>query len=135
MAAPRPPSGQLLREPGAIYLEDFAKHPVKIGVVADAPIFFQPDKVRSLGVLRAGQSVELQAVSDTLYRVRGQAQQGQVAGWVDPGDWTSGVLSALLSAPAAYRSSPTTDPTSRTSPSSSCCATSAGRSPGSRTSR
>jgi hypothetical protein len=40
--------------------------------------------VRSLGVLRAGQSVELQAVGDTLYRVRGQAQQGQVAGWVDP---------------------------------------------------
>ncbi len=84
LAAPPPPTGQLLREPGAIYLEDFAKHSVKIGVVADAPIFFQPDKVRSLGVLRAGQTVELQAVSDTLYRVRGQAQQGQVAGWVDP---------------------------------------------------
>ncbi|HEV7401448.1 MAG TPA: hypothetical protein VGO11_00920 [Chthoniobacteraceae bacterium] len=84
LAAPKPPTGQLLREPGAIYLEDFAKHSVKIGVTADAPIFFQPDKVRSLGVLRAGQLVELQAVSDTLYRVRGQAQQGQVAGWVDP---------------------------------------------------
>lgn len=84
VAAPKPPTGQLLREPGAVYLEDFSKKPVKIGVTADAPIFFQPDKLRSLGVLRAGQMVELQAVGETLYRVRGQAQQGQVAGWVDP---------------------------------------------------
>jgi len=28
--------------------------------------------------------VELQAVSDHAYRIRGMAQQGQVAGWVDP---------------------------------------------------
>ena len=28
--------------------------------------------------------MELQAVSDKAYRIRGMAQQGQVAGWVDP---------------------------------------------------
>lgn len=83
-AAPHPPSGQLLREPGAIYLEDFVTRAIRVGVLADAPIYFQPDKSRSLGILRAGQTVEIQAIGDGLYRVRGQAQQGQVAGWVEP---------------------------------------------------
>ena len=50
------------------------------------PIYYAQDMERYLGTLRTGQPVELQAIRDDgqAYRVRGQAQQGQVAGWVDP---------------------------------------------------
>jgi len=77
-------AGSVIREPGAIYLEDFARQPVRIPIVADTPIYYQSDLGRYLGTLRKGQTVELQAFKDTAYRVRGMAQQGQVAGWVNP---------------------------------------------------
>jgi hypothetical protein len=77
-------AGPVLREPGAVYLEDIVSKPVKLNVPVEAPIFFDLGMGRYLGTLKKGQLVELQAVTDQAYRVRGQAQQGQVAGWVDP---------------------------------------------------
>jgi hypothetical protein len=77
-------AGAVIREPGAIYLEDFLEKPVRLATLAQAPIFYHSDMARYLGTLRKGQLVELQAVSENAYRIRGQAQQGQVAGWVDP---------------------------------------------------
>jgi hypothetical protein len=77
-------SGAVVREPGAIYLEDLVPKPIRVTVTSAAPIFYGADLGRYLGTLPAGQSVELQAVGDGAYRVRGKARQGQVAGWVDP---------------------------------------------------
>ena len=77
-------AGAVIREPGAIYLEDFMEKPVRLATLAQAPIFYHSDMARYLGTLRKGQLVELQAVGENAYRIRGQAQQGQVAGWVDP---------------------------------------------------
>jgi hypothetical protein len=77
-------SGAVVREEGAIYIEDLLPKPVKLATIADAPIYYKIDMARYLGTLKKGQVVELQAVADGTYRVRGQAQQGQVAGWVDP---------------------------------------------------
>jgi hypothetical protein len=77
-------SGAVIREEGSIYLEDLLIKPARLATVADAPIYYLSDLGRYLGTLKKGQIVELQAVSDTAYRVRGMAQQGQVAGWVDP---------------------------------------------------
>ncbi len=77
-------SGAVIREEGAIYLEDLLMKPARLATVADAPIYYHNDLGRYLGTLKKGQIVELQAVSDWAYRVRGMAQQGQVAGWVDP---------------------------------------------------
>lgn len=76
--------GAVIREPGAIYLEDLVQRPIRLTTLADTPIFYQSDMARYLGVLKKGQQVELQAVGDGVYRVRGLARQGQVAGWVDP---------------------------------------------------
>ena len=78
------PAGPVLREKGAIYLEDILAKPVKLNVETEAPIYFDSDMARYLGVLKKGQLVELQAVTDKVFRVKGIAQQGQVAGWVDP---------------------------------------------------
>lgn len=83
-AACAAPSGAVVREEGAIYIEDLLEKPVRLATIADAPIHYKIDLERYLGTLRKGQIVELQAVSDTAYRVRGKAEQGQVAGWVDP---------------------------------------------------
>ena len=75
-------AGGLIREPGAVYLEDFVKQPVKLAVLADTSIYFHIDLGRYLGTIRKGQIVELQAVGEKAYRVRARAQQGQVAGWI-----------------------------------------------------
>jgi len=77
-------SGAVIREGGAIYLEDLLMKPARLATVADTPIYYASDLGRYLGTLKKGQIVELQAVSDKAYRIRGMAQQGQVAGWVDP---------------------------------------------------
>jgi hypothetical protein len=77
-------AGAVIREEGAIYLEDFLQKPMKLSVLADAPIYYSAGLGRYLGTLRKGQFVELQAIADHAYRVRGRAQQGQVAGWVEP---------------------------------------------------
>ena len=75
-------AGAVIREPGAVYLEDFIKQPVKLTTLAETNIFYQSDLGRYLGTIRKGDVVELQAVGENVYRVRGKAQQGQVAGWV-----------------------------------------------------
>lgn len=74
----------LPREAGAIYLEDLALKPVKLVTVQDAAIASKPADGRFLGTIRKGSAVELVAVTETAFRVRGQAQQGGVVGWVDP---------------------------------------------------
>lgn len=73
----------LPREPGAIYLEDLAIKPIKLATVVDANVASKAADGRYLGTIRKGSPVELLAVTDTLVRVRGQAQQGGVSGWVD----------------------------------------------------
>lgn len=75
-------AGAVIREEGAVYLEDFMKQPVRLATIADTSIFYQKDLGRYLGTIRKGQIVELQAVGEKAYRIRGKAQQGQVAGWV-----------------------------------------------------
>ncbi len=75
----------LPRERGAIYLEDFFEQPYRLKVLQDTAIYYNADRARFLGTLRRGQLVELQAINDKrgLLRVRGQAEQGQVAGWLE----------------------------------------------------
>jgi hypothetical protein len=87
-SAPAAPSGAVIREPGVIYLEDLLQKPVYLFTSAETPIYYQSDLGRYLGVMKKGQRVELQAVGDGVYRVRGMAQQGQVAGWVEPATLT-----------------------------------------------
>jgi hypothetical protein len=77
-------SGAVIREEGSIYLEDLLMKPARLATIADTPIYYHNDLARYLGTMKKGQIVELQAVTDKAYRVRGMAQQGQVAGWVDP---------------------------------------------------
>jgi hypothetical protein len=72
----------VFREPGAAYLADLFDKPLKLKVLRPAPIYFDAPMTRSLGVLAAGQIVEVQAVLDDNLRVFGKARQGQVSGWL-----------------------------------------------------
>ena len=75
-------ASSLPRETGAVYLEDFAVKPVRLAISADAAVYTKPGDGKFLGTIRKGNVVELLAISDASYRVRGQATQGGV-GWVD----------------------------------------------------
>lgn len=79
-----PPSVAVIREPGAIYLEGVVPKAVKVMVLENASIYYQIDMARYLGTLTKGQVVEIQAIADHAFRVRGYAMQGQVVGWIDP---------------------------------------------------
>jgi len=83
MTASAGTSGAVIREGSAIYLEDLLPKPVRLVTLADTPIYYKLDMQRYLGTLKKGQLVEVQAISDGNYRVRGIARQGQVAGWVE----------------------------------------------------
>lgn len=72
----------LPREEGAIYLEDIGVAPLKLAVNPEAHAYFDIHLSRYLGTLRRPQRVEVLAISDHALRVRGNAQQGQIAGWV-----------------------------------------------------
>ena len=42
-------AGAVIREPGAIYLEDLMEKPVRIATIESAPIFYQSDMARYRG--------------------------------------------------------------------------------------
>lgn len=79
----------LPREPGAIYLEDFADSKIMLKVKGEPPIYKSTLRKDALGLLKKGREVELVAMTDTQYRVRGPAQHGTVVGWVLPSQLTS----------------------------------------------
>ncbi len=77
-------NSKLSREKGALYLEDLLEEPIKLKVLKPANTYGTLKGKRYLGTLRVGQEVTLLAISDRAYRVRGKAQQGQIAGWAGP---------------------------------------------------
>lgn len=77
------PSG-LQREPGTLYLEDYGIPALTVAVRPGADAYFDLEMRRYLGTLRVPQEVSLLAVADDAFRIRGMAQQGQIAGWVPP---------------------------------------------------
>ena len=77
-------ASSLLHEPGSIYLEDISVKSLRLNTTADAAVNSKPTDGQFLGTIKKGAVVELIAITDTAYRVRGQAAQGGVVGWVDP---------------------------------------------------
>lgn len=72
----------IIREPGVIYLSDFGMKPLRIKLLRPAPCYFDQAMTRYAGTLRFPQIVQLEAVTDTVCRIRGNAQQGGVAAWI-----------------------------------------------------
>lgn len=73
----------IIRVPGAMYLSDFGQKPLRLKVLQpNTPCFFDVEQTRWVGNLRFPQTVQVEALTDSLARIRGNAQQGGVAGWV-----------------------------------------------------
>ena len=76
-------------EPGALYVEDILPKPVRLTVAKDCFVYYQMDLQRVLGSMAAGTMVQIIAMSDGLYKIRGRARHGDVAGWMHINDLVS----------------------------------------------
>lgn len=71
-------------DPEVVYLEQWLDEPVELKVVKQAPVFSDRHGSHRLGFLKAGQTVRLDALTDKVYRIRGQGTHHGIAGWVAP---------------------------------------------------
>ncbi len=71
-------------DPEVIYLDQHIDRKIELIVAEDANVFATKTANRHLGVFAKGTKVELLAMTDKAYRVRGQAKHAGVAGWVSP---------------------------------------------------
>ncbi len=76
-------------EPGVVYLDGLMEKPLELDVIKEAPVFSDKDGKFRLGTLKAGQSVKVEAITDKVYRVRGQGIRDGIAGWVGPWAFSS----------------------------------------------
>ena len=62
-------------DPDVVYLDQALKKPVELKVIKEAPVFSDKEGKHRLGTLKAEQNVRLEAITDKIYRVRGQGQR------------------------------------------------------------
>jgi len=71
-------------DPDVIYLTDVVEKPIKLKVIKQAPVFSDKAGNLRLGFLKADQVVELEGMTDKVYRVRGEGTRNGIVGWVGP---------------------------------------------------
>ncbi|MDB6069366.1 MAG: hypothetical protein JWL81_537 [Verrucomicrobiales bacterium] len=72
----------LSREKGAFYIEDATDREVRVKTLTEAPVYSNLRGERRLGIIPAGRTVSIVAVSETALRVRGRAVHDNVVGWI-----------------------------------------------------
>jgi hypothetical protein len=81
-AAPWSNKSNLNRESGAVYLEDLGKSGIRVRIQDTVTAYSDLTGQRPLGNVLAGQTAELVAYSPRAVRVRAQAAQGGIVGWI-----------------------------------------------------
>ncbi|MEP2774951.1 MAG: hypothetical protein ABJQ29_09950 [Luteolibacter sp.] len=71
-------------DPDVVYLADVVKEPIKLKVIKEAPVYSDKDGNHRLGYLKDNQIVELEGMTEKVYRVRGEGTRNGIAGWVAP---------------------------------------------------
>ena len=84
--SPRNRSSLQSTEPGTFSVEGMTPRPIVVKVQIEAPVYPSSKMQGALGSFAPGTLVTLVAMSDTAYRVRGRARQGDVAGWIRQAD-------------------------------------------------
>ena len=77
------------REPDVVHLAEFVKEPIELKVIKDAAVFTDKNGKNKLGILKADQTVVLEAMTDRAYKVRGQGEKNGISGWVGPSAFSS----------------------------------------------
>lgn len=76
-------------DPDVVYMDQTMKTPVELDVIKEAPVFSDKEGSHRLGFLKANQKVKLEAMTDKVYRVRGQGTRDGISGWVAPWAFTA----------------------------------------------
>jgi hypothetical protein len=76
-------------DPDVVYLDSVLKKPIELKVEKAAPVFSDREGSHRLGTLKANQTVKLEAITDKIYRVRGEGVRDGIAGWVAPWAFSS----------------------------------------------
>ena len=71
-------------DPSVVYMDQHFDDAVMLRVVKEAPVFSDKEGTHKLGLLKADQAVKLEAMTDKVYKVRGQGIRDGIAGWVPP---------------------------------------------------
>jgi hypothetical protein len=77
------------RDPDVVHLAEVVKDPIELKVAKDAAVFSDKNGKSKLGILKADQTVVLEAMTDKAYKVRGQGEKNGISGWVGPGAFSS----------------------------------------------
>jgi hypothetical protein len=76
-------------DPDVVYLDRALKKPIELKVIKEAPVFSDKAGKIKLGTLKAEQTVKIEAITEKIYRVRGQGTRDGIAGWVAPWAFSS----------------------------------------------
>lgn len=76
-------------DPDVVYLEQTLKKPINLQVIREAPVFSDKNGAQRLGTLKSDQTVRLEAITEKVYRVRGQGTHDGISGWVAPWAFSS----------------------------------------------
>ena len=76
-------------DPSVVYLDRTLKKPLELKVIKEAPVFSDKEGRLRLGTLKSDQTVRVEAITDKIYRVRGQGTRDGIAGWVAPWAFSS----------------------------------------------
>lgn len=79
-----PKKSLLNNDPDVIYLNEHIDRTIHLLVVKPAAVYASKKGGRRLGTFPADTKVELLAITDKVYRVKGQASHAGVTGWVNP---------------------------------------------------
>ena len=79
-----PKKSRIDNDPDVIYLKDHLKDSITLRVAKPATVYANKNGGRRLGAFKVGTEIELLAITDKVYRVKGQASHAGVTGWVDP---------------------------------------------------
>ena len=76
-------------DPDVVYLEQTLKKPIELKVIKEAAVYSDKEGQHKLGTLKADQTVHLEAITEKIYRVRGQGTRDGISGWVAPWAFSS----------------------------------------------
>jgi hypothetical protein len=86
----RPERRSLLNtDPDVVYFDGSFQPQIELQVIKEAPVFSDKEGKIRLGTLKSGQTVRVEAITDKIYRVRGQGTRDGIAGWVAPWAFSS----------------------------------------------
>ncbi len=82
--AAHPKPSRLDNDPAVIYLNQHIDHPIYLLVAQPLKVYSSRKGGRRLGIIPANTKVELLAITDKAFRIKGKAFHGNVIGWVNP---------------------------------------------------